>query len=112
MESCILTLPVNTALSNSKLSINVANAYAVKRASAFFVDIYYNTFGPTAGKVQVLTLNFNQSVAGIDIEEIIYNAILEAQQAPRSIVEPVIPNADNGKLFAILPIRYAEKDPI
>jgi len=111
MEQCILTFPVNSVI-NSKFSINVANAYAVKRASAFFVDIYYNTVGETTGKVQVITLNFNSSVVGVDIEEIIYNAILEAQQAPRSIVEPKVPNADNGKLFAVLPIRYAEKDPI
>jgi len=59
-------------------------------------------------------LNFDQSVVagGIDIEEIIYNAILEAQIAPRSIVKPVIPNANDGKLYGVLPLRWDEKDPI
>lgn len=109
MEQCILSFP---AVLGRELSVNVANAYAVKRASGFFVDIYYNTVGETSGKVQVLTLNFNSGVAGVDIEEIIYNAILEAQQAPRSIVKPVVPNADGGKLFGVLPLRWAEKDPI
>ena len=109
MEQCILSFPQSIA---GELSVNVANAYAVKRTSNFFVEIFYNTAGPTAGKVQVLTLNFDQSVASIDIENIIYNAILEAQAAPRSIVKPVIPNADNGELFSILPVRWEEKDPI
>ena len=109
MEQCILSF--ETALGR-ELSVNVANAYAVKRATGFFVDIYYNTFAETAGKVQVLTLNFQSIITSVGIVDIIYNAILEAQQAPRSIVKPVIPNADGGKLYGVLPLRWDEKDPI
>ncbi len=112
MGQSTIRLQSNSSLLKEGICIGVDNVYAAKRASGWYMDLYYNTPGTTSGQVYSLRLSFNLTQPSDSADQIM-NAIMRAQQAPGSIVDVTINgSADGGKLYVINSITPSSKTPI